>query len=56
VKLTVPVKLLMGLTEIAVCPESPGAAIEKLVGLAAKPKSAVPFERVSVMGAEVEVV
>jgi hypothetical protein len=52
--LTVPLKLLMGLAEIVVCPESPGAAIAKLLGVAAKLKSGVPPEMV--MGSAANVV
>jgi hypothetical protein len=54
VTLTVPVKLLMALAEIVVCPESPGAAMAKLLGVAAKLKSAVPLEMVIVIAADVE--
>jgi hypothetical protein len=53
-KLTVPVKPLMALAEMVVVPESPAAAITKLLGDAPVLKSAVPLEMVIVIGAEVE--
>jgi hypothetical protein len=54
VKLTVPVKPLRAVAEIAVCPDWPGAAIAKLLGDAPMLKSGVPLEMLIASADDVE--
>jgi hypothetical protein len=54
-KLTVPVKPLMGLRPIVVLPDAPGEAMENEFGLGTTLKSGVPLVMVIVRGEDVEV-